>query len=90
MCGGLSQYACLCVIGGYYTYLYAQMWSAQIWANRFQGNPLSREAGMHYRTRLLQYGASRDKLFMLQEVGSKPHQPLESLSPAYYLTSNGL
>ena len=37
----IFTYICI-VIAGYYTYLYAQLWSAQIWSNRFQHNPLSR------------------------------------------------
>lgn len=28
--------------GGYYSYLYAQCWAAQIWTKRFQPHPLSR------------------------------------------------
>lgn len=28
--------------GSYYSYLYARLWSAQIWCNQFQSSPLSR------------------------------------------------
>jgi len=71
--------------GGYYTYLYARQWAAQIWCNRFGDEPLSRSAGMHLWQNMLRYGASRDKLTMLQDLGSKPGLPPAPLSTEYYL-----
>lgn len=73
--------------GGYYTYLYARQWAAQIWCNRFQDNPLSRDSGMYLWHNMLRFGASKDKLTMLKDLGSRPGSAPEPLSTTYYLRS---
>ena len=59
--------------GGYYTYLYAKLWSAQIWCNLFDKNPLSRDSGVYLWDNLLVHGAAKDPLTMLESLGSGPH-----------------
>lgn len=73
--------------GGYYSYLFARQWAAQIWCNRFQEKPLCREAGRYLWQNMLRFGASKNKLNMLQDLGSRPGAPPESLSTHYYLQS---
>jgi len=64
--------------GGYYSYLYAKMYAAQIWQHLFENNPLSKEGGQKLWKRMLGYGAARDNLEMLEEIGGGP------LDPSYF------
>ena len=70
--------------GGYYTYLYAKLWSAQLWCNLFEKQPLSRESGLYLWDKLLRHGAAEDPLFMLESLGNGDGQPLP-LSAKYYM-----
>lgn len=45
---------------GYYSYLYAQAFSAAVWRALFAADPLSRAAGERYRRQLLAPGAGAD------------------------------
>ncbi|PYI18172.1 metalloendopeptidase family saccharolysin & [Aspergillus violaceofuscus CBS 115571] len=45
----------------YYSYLFTRMLAAEIWASRFQTNPMSSEAGLAYRRGILEYGGSREE-----------------------------
>jgi hypothetical protein len=45
---------------GYYSYLYAQAFSAAVWRALFAADPLSRAAGERYRRELLAPGAGAD------------------------------
>lgn len=62
--------------GGYYSYLYAKMYAAQIWQHLFERNPLSREGGQKLWKRMLGYGAARDNLEMLKELGGGALDPI--------------
>jgi len=53
--------------GGYYSYLYGQMFAAQIWASAFEENPLAKDQGQRYRDVVLAPGASRDPTDILEE-----------------------
>ncbi len=70
--------------GGYYTYLYAAAFSADVWAALFAADPFSRSAGEVYRTVVLSRGAAADPCAMLTSVLGRP----PSLAPL--LTELGL
>lgn len=73
--------------GGYYTYLYAKLWSAQIWSNLFQDTPLSRSSGMYLWNNLLKYGAAKDPLTMLEALGKGDGKPIP-LDFKYYIRNH--
>ena len=64
--------------GGYYSYLYAKMYAAQIWQKLFEADPLSKEGGKKLWKRMLGFGAARDNLEMLEELGGG------DLDPSYF------
>jgi len=55
--------------GTYYSYLFARLHAAQIWHTRFASDPLSRRAGEMLWHEMLQYGASKPPLVMLEKLG---------------------
>jgi intermediate peptidase len=67
--------------GGYYSYLFAKMYAAQIWNKQFASDPLSRKSGQYLWNNMLQYGAAKDKKVMLTDLAGGP------LDPSYFLKS---
>ena len=65
--------------GGYYSYLMARMYAAQIWEKRFQKDPMNRDEGMRLWNSFLRYGASKDPLSLLEQIGGG------KLSPSFFL-----
>ncbi|KAA8499330.1 putative mitochondrial intermediate peptidase, mitochondrial [Porphyridium purpureum] len=58
---------------GYYSYLYAQVISAHIWAKLFENDPLNREAGDFIRRKLLEPGGAKHAREILHSVlGDEP------------------
>lgn len=57
---------------GYYGYLYSQVFAGDIWASCFEGNSLSREAGMDLWKKLLIHGGARDPELMLTDLLGRP------------------
>ena len=53
---------------GYYSYLYAKVFAAHIWARRFEADPLNREAGELLRRGLLEHGNARDPRSLIAGV----------------------
>lgn len=67
--------------GGYYSYLFAKMYAAQIWDKQFAFEPLSRKSGLYLWNNMLQFGAAKDKKIMLNDLAGGP------LDPSYFLKS---
>lgn len=65
--------------GGYYSYLFAKMYAAQIWKNRFEGDPLNRIQGRYLRDEVLKHGSSRDPKLLLNKLAGG------NLDPKFYL-----
>lgn len=65
--------------GGYYSYLFAKMYAAQIWQKHFTKDPLSQESGRIFREKLLRYGSSGDHSKILEDIGGGP------LNPSWYI-----
>ena len=61
--------------GGYYSYLLARMYAAQIWNKRFANDPLNRTEGMNLWNTFLKYGASKDPLMLLEDIGGGKLDP---------------
>ena len=61
--------------GGYYSYLFARMYAAQIWECVFARDPLSREAGTRYWKEFLAYGASKEPKEILAKIAGGPLDP---------------
>lgn len=61
--------------GGYYSYLFAQMFAAQIWVNVLADDPLSRKGGEIIWQKMLRFGAARDTNEMLTELAGGPLKP---------------
>jgi intermediate peptidase len=58
---------------GYYSYLYARVFAADIWGACFQDDPLSRAAGEQLYQKLMVHGGARDPNEMLTDlVGHRP------------------
>lgn len=55
---------------GYYSYVFARILSAQIWADLFESNPFSREGGDKLRSGLLALGASKDASSLVSDLVS--------------------
>lgn len=53
---------------GYYTYIFARVLSAQIWASLFRNDPFSREGGMMLRNGLLACGGACDPAVLLRNI----------------------
>lgn len=64
---------------GYYSYLYAKCFAAEIWNRHFSEDPLNPEAGDELRQKLLCFGGSRD-----------PTEILEDVVPGAVLRKNGV
>lgn len=56
---------------GYYSYVFARILSAQIWADLFEEDPFSRQSGDKLRHRLLTFGASREASSLVENIVSK-------------------
>jgi intermediate peptidase len=54
--------------GGYYGYLYAQVFARDIWTHCFQQQSLDRTAGKQLWQKLLQYGGAKDPNIMLTDL----------------------
>lgn len=61
--------------GGYYSYLFAKAYAAQIWDKRFEKDPLSSESGKLLWERMLQFGASKDCNDILIDVAGGELDP---------------
>lgn len=59
----LAHYA-----AGYYSYLYCNVFSANIWHKCFKQDPLNRQMGERYRREILQYGGGRNPHTMLSQM----------------------
>ncbi|KAF7546701.1 hypothetical protein G7Z17_g8250 [Cylindrodendrum hubeiense] len=57
---------------GYYSYLAAHVFAADIFQTTFAGDPSSQVAWENYRCGILQYGGSRDELEMMEEFLGHP------------------
>lgn len=57
---------------GYYSYLYAHAFSAEVWRTLFAGDPLSRDAGEAYRRGLLAPGSGADPAGLIAGVLGRP------------------
>jgi len=66
--------------GGYYSYLFAKMYSAQIWKQRFEADPLNRTQGRYLRDQFLRFGSAKNPKSLLTEVARG------ELDPKYYLS----
>lgn len=64
---------------GYYSYLFAKMYAAQIWKKRFADKPLSRAAGELLWKNMLIYGSGKEPIEMLTDLAGGP------LDPNHYL-----
>jgi len=53
---------------GYYGYLYSQVFAADIWKHRFEGDSLRRESGKRVWHDMLIHGGAKDPNVMLQDV----------------------
>jgi intermediate peptidase len=53
---------------GYYGYLYSQVFAADIWKHRFQGDSLQRESGECVWRDMLIHGGAKDPNVMLQSI----------------------
>ena len=53
---------------GYYSYLYAKILSAHLWAECFEKDPLCRKAGELYRQELLRHGGAKDPNEIMKNV----------------------
>ncbi|KAL5718261.1 mitochondrial intermediate peptidase [Ranunculus cassubicifolius] len=53
---------------GYYSYLYAKCFAATIWQEVCVEDPLSRDAGLVIRTKLLQHGGAKDASSLLKDL----------------------
>lgn len=53
---------------GYYGYLYSQVFAADIWKDRFEGNCLQRESGDRVWHDMLVHGGAKDPNIMLYDV----------------------
>jgi intermediate peptidase len=53
---------------GYYGYLYSQVFAADIWKYRFQGDSLQRESGECVWRDMLIHGGAKDPNVMLQSI----------------------
>jgi Zn-dependent oligopeptidase len=65
--------------GGYYSYLFAKMYSAQIWKYRFEGDPLNKIQGRYLRNEFLRHGSSKDPKKLLHKIAGG------DLDPKFYL-----
>ncbi|KAK9665643.1 hypothetical protein RND81_14G125800 [Saponaria officinalis] len=54
--------------GGYYSYLYAKCFSATIWKNVCQDDPLSTDTGTALRTKFLQHGGAVEPVDLLNDL----------------------
>ncbi|CAN8070707.1 unnamed protein product [Agarophyton chilense] len=54
--------------GGYYTYVFARVLSAQLWTKLFGHDPFSREGGANLRHGLLAYGGAHDAGALLRKM----------------------
>lgn len=50
---------------GYYSYIFARVISAQLWASLFEKDPFSREGGLNFRSNILAHGGAEDPAYML-------------------------
>jgi len=58
--------------GGYYGYLYAQVFAADIWKSLFEGNSLSRNAGDQLWHKMLIHGGAKDPRHILADLLGQP------------------
>ncbi|CAI7866064.1 unnamed protein product, partial [Closterium sp. NIES-54] len=64
-----SRFAHLTAYGaGYYTYIYAKCFAAQLWRRLFKEDPLNPEAGEMLRSHLLRYGGAGDPRTLLESL----------------------
>jgi thimet oligopeptidase len=68
----------------YYGYLRAETYAANIFHKMFAGNVLNPQMGMRYRNRLLEPGATRDSLELLEDFLG------EKTDDSYFLKEKGL
>ena len=61
---------------GYYSYLFARMYAAQIWEKRFSMNPLSRDQGRVLSEEFLRYGAAKDPKDLLNHIACGELDPM--------------
>lgn len=54
--------------GGYYSYIFARVISAQLWSSLFDNNPLSRESGSNLRFNILAKGGANSPVSLLQNA----------------------
>ncbi|GAA5858855.1 hypothetical protein JCM1840_006588 [Sporobolomyces johnsonii] len=74
--GGQSGFAHIAggYSAGYYGYLYSQVFSADMFKTVFGADPMSRDAGMRYREKILRPGGSRDEMKSLVDfLGREPN-----------------
>jgi len=65
--------------GGYYSYLFARMYAAQIWERRLSKDPLNREQGRVLRDDFLRYGSARSPREMLGFIAMGELDPMHLL-----------
>lgn len=58
--------------GTYYSYIFDKAIADRIWIERFERDPLSREAGERFKERLLRHGGGRDPWVCLADVLDEP------------------
>ena len=73
--GHITEYG-----GGYYSYLFAKMYSTQIWKHRFEVDPLNRKQGRYLREEFLRHGSGKDPKKLLYKIAGG------DLDPKFYLS----
>ena len=56
----------------YYSYLFDRVIASHVWQNIFSSDPLHRDLGEKYKTKVLRYGGGRDPWLMLSALLDKP------------------
>lgn len=60
--------------GGYYGYLFSQVFASDIWKECFEGNSLSRDAGHRLWKKMLMHGGAKDPFMMIEDILGRPIQ----------------
>jgi len=60
--------------GSYYRYMWSQVFAADMWSEKFEGNPLNPEVGRLYREAIINNGSTKSANVLLKDfLGREPN-----------------
>lgn len=66
---------------GYYSYVYAKNFAAHIWAEYLERDPLSKDAGVALRQKILGFGGAKEPSAVLESALGLPRNGAGGMQP---------